>query len=97
MMLHILPFGIWVMDEFGSIEVRKKLFPGREDLKEQEQSLERKCVHWCFGLVLLLVAYVMDAHLLFAQAMFVAIQIWILGWANIERLLGGFSNIAKRK
>jgi len=54
LILYIVPFWIWQLVRHFDIERRKKLYPGREQEKQDEERFESISLRWCIGLVAML-------------------------------------------
>lgn len=60
--IYVIPFWIWQISEYGTIETRKKLYSERPDEQLHESRLINRSIAWCVGLVILIVGWMADWH-----------------------------------
>ena len=62
LMIYVIPFWVWQISAHSTVEVRRKLYPGRADEDKQESHFTNLGLLWSAGLVVLLVGWQADWH-----------------------------------
>lgn len=62
LIIYVVPFGLWQISEYNTIEARRKLYPGRASEERQDNRFTNLSLLWCVGLVAALAAWKAGWH-----------------------------------
>jgi hypothetical protein len=57
---YVVPFWLWQLSEYSTIEARKKLYPGRQEEEQRDSRLTKRSLVWSAGMAVIVAGWLLD-------------------------------------